>query len=224
MTRSEKPTKASPADAGQHSDIVGLPKSVLVAEDEHLVAMGLCAQLAAMGCKVIGPVGDGRAAVHACELHAPECALLDIRMPVMDGLDAAKSIWASFSIPTVLITAYSDPSYVERAQQTGVFGYILKPTTSDALRTSLAVGWARASSSVNAERRVQQLETLLTNRRLIEQAKWKLVESKKMTEPEAHTFLQTEARNHRRRLIDVACDILGVAVPGGPGTGNGAEK
>ncbi len=220
MTRPEKHLRSASKPGGERAAVSGLPKSVLVAEDEHLVATGLCAQLAALGCAVVGPVSDGRAAVHACELHAPECALLDIRMPVMDGLDAARAIWSSFSIPSVLITAYSDPSYVERAQQTGVFGYLLKPTTSDALRTSLAVGWARASSAVNAERRVQQLETLLANRRTIEQAKWRLVETRKMSEPEAHTFLQTEARNHRRRLIDVACDVLGLPVP----AGNGTEK
>jgi AmiR/NasT family two-component response regulator len=194
-----------------------LPKSVLVAEDEHLVAAGLCSQLAGLGCTVIGPVSDGRAAVHAAELHAPDFAILDIRMPVMDGLEAAQLLWQTYGIPSVVITAYSDQSYLERAQQTGVFGYVLKPATTDSLRVTVSISWARAIAAADAQKRIGQLERLLANRRIIEQAKWKLVETKKITEPEAHVFLQNEARNHRRRLIDVACDIVGVTAPGEDG-------
>lgn len=190
-----------------------LPKSVLVAEDEHLVAAGLCAHLAALGCTVVGPVADGRAALHAAEMHAPDFALLDIRMPVMDGLEAAELLWKNFGIPSALITAYGDASYIERAQQTGVFGYMLKPATADALRASLSIAWARAVGTTDAKRRIEQLERLLANRRTIEQAKWKLVESRQMSEPDAHVFLQNEARTQRRRLIDVACELLGQPAP-----------
>ncbi len=219
LMATEREKSSSTEPVGEHRLKSPLPKSVLVAEDEHLVAAGLCSQLAGLGCTVIGPVSDGRAAVHAAELHAPEFALLDIRMPVMDGLEAALSIWNSYGIPSAVITAYSDPTYIERAQQTGVYGYLLKPATADALRVSLSVAWARACAAGDANKRIGQLERLLASRRIIEQAKWKLVEARKMSEPEAHNFLQTEARNHRRRLIDVASEIVGVPVPAGIGDG-----
>jgi len=190
-----------------------LPKSVLVAEDEHLVAAGLCAHLAALGCTVVGPVADGRAALHAAETHTPDFALLDIRMPVMDGLEAAELLWKDFGIPSALITAYSDATYIGRAQQTGVFGYMLKPAAADALRASLSIAWARAVGMTDAKHRIEQLERLLANRRTIEQAKWKLVESRQMSEPDAHVYLQSEARTRRRRLIDVACELLGQPAP-----------
>lgn len=210
MASTNSPEVARPVKQAESNS---LPKTVLVAEDEHLVAAGLCAHLASLGCTVIGPVADGRAALHAAEIHAPDFALLDIRMPVMDGLEAAESLWNTYGIPSALITAYSDPSYIERARQTGVFGYTLKPATAETLRASLSIAWARAKSMADARTRIEQLERLLANRRTIEQAKWKLVESRKMSEPDAHVFLQNEARTQRRRLIDVACELLGQPAP-----------
>lgn len=184
-----------------------LPAKVLVAEDEHLVAAGLCAQLSTLGCSIVGPAADGRAALQAAELDPPDFALLDIRMPGMDGLEAAAALWNEMGIPSAVITAFADSSYVEQAQATGVFGYLLKPPTADALRVTLSIAWARACASRELSVRVGQLQTLLDNRKTIEQAKWRLVETRSMTEPQAHQWLQTEARNRRRKLIEIAAEI-----------------
>lgn len=202
-----------------------LPGRVMVAEDEHLVATGIRSQLLSLGCQVVGPVADGRSALEIAETETPDFAMLDVRMPVLDGLDAARTLWQDMGIPSVILTAYSDPRSIERAQQTGVFGYLLKPATADMLRAGLSVAWARANAARGQAKRIEQLEKLMANRRLIEQAKWKLVESRSMTEPQAHLFLQTEARNHRRRLIDVACGLLGVPVPSdGPANAGGRAE
>lgn len=193
---------------------------LLIADDEPLARARLRSLAAGIAdVDIAGEAANGKQALYlSCEL-APDIILLDIRMPVMDGLEAALSIWNSYGIPSAVITAYSDPTYIERAQQTGVYGYLLKPATADALRVSLSVAWARACAAGDANKRIGQLERLLASRRIIEQAKWKLVEARKMSEPEAHNFLQTEARNHRRRLIDVASEIVGVPVPAGIGDG-----
>ena len=196
-----------------------LPKSVLVAEDEHLISANLCAHLRALGCRVVGPAPDGTAAVEIAKSELPEMALLDIRMPRRDGLETAQILW-ELGISSVVITAYSEPQYVERAQQTGVFGYLLKPVAGDLLRVALSVAWARARQTETDGKRVRQLENLLANRRIIEQAKWKLVETRRITEPEAHSFLQAEARNQRKRLIDVAASIIGATPAGDGAAGN----
>ncbi|MBN8643698.1 MAG: response regulator [Planctomycetes bacterium] len=196
-----------------------LPKSVLVAEDEHLIATNLCSHLRALGCRPVGPARDGAAAVEVAKSELPEMALLDIRMPQRDGLETASILW-ELGIPSVIITAYSEPQYVDRAQQTGVFGYLLKPVAGDLLRVALSVAWARAQQTESDTKRVHQLENLLANRRIIEQAKWKLVETRRLTEPEAHAHLQTEARNQRKRLIDIAAAIIGTSPAGDGAAGN----
>lgn len=174
-----------------------------------LVATALCSLLNSIGCEVVGPVPDGRAAIHTAETEAPDFALLDIRMPVMDGLDAAGLLWRDMGIASAILTAFSDDGCLERARESGVFGYLLKPATADSLRVGMSIAWTRACDASHQSRRITQLETLLHNRRLIEQAKWRLVESRRLTEPQAHAYLQTEARNQRRKLVDIARDVLG---------------
>jgi response regulator NasT len=135
-------------------------------------------------------------------------ALLDIRMPGLDGISAARTLWLEHIIPSVIISAYSDDSYLQQAQDTGVFGYLLKPASTENLRVTITIAWARALEHGLQSKRIAQLENSLVHRRLIEQAKWKLVQDLGIDEPEAHSRLQKLARNHRRRLVDVANDVL----------------
>ena len=192
-----------------------MPSRVLVADDDYLVATGLGTALASLGCGVIGPVANGKQAIDAAGRDRPDVALLDIRMPECDGIDAAATLWEAHQIPSVIVTAYSDETYVRRSQETGVFGYLFKPVTADALRAALAVALSRAQAAQALHDRVAQLETTLSNRKIIEQAKWHLVETRHMTEPDAHGFLQRTSRNSRRSLVDVAREVLATA-PGGP--------
>ncbi len=184
------------------------PEHLLVADDEHLMATGLTTSLESLGYAVMGPVGDGEAAIELARAEAPDLALLDIRMPGLDGLSAAKCLWEELNIPSIIISAFSDKRYVEQAQEIGVFGYLLKPVSKENLRVTLAIAWARATSHEAQTRRIVQLEQSLGNRRIIEQAKWKLIQTRGMTEAEAHAELQKTARNNRRRLVDVAEEII----------------
>lgn len=188
------------------------PERLLIADDEHLMAMGLASSIQSLGYEVVGPVGDGKAAVELVESlpeeERPDMALLDIRMPEMDGLSAAKILWETYRMPAVIISAFGDNRYVDQAQPIGVYSYLLKPVSSENLRVTLHIAWARASSHEIQSKRIDQLEQNLANRRTIEQAKWKLTELYNLSEAEAHTKLQRLARDNRRPIVDVAGEIL----------------
>jgi response regulator NasT len=193
------------------SDTLPVLRRVLVADDEHLITTGLQASLTALRYEPVGPAADGQAALEVARAERPDLALLDIRMPVMDGLDCAAQLWNELSIPSVIISAYSSQNYVDRALTTGVYGYLLKPVSTESLRVTLSVAWARANAERMASARVVQLENNLTERRTVEAAKWKLVQSQGLSEPAAHAYLQQRARSNRRKLIEVAQEILGDA-------------
>lgn len=195
-----------------HPKLKPMPERLLIADDEHLMAMGLASSIQSLGFDVVGPVGDGRAAVDLVEnlpeAERPDMALLDIRMPEMDGLTAAKILWEAYRMPAIIISAFGDNRYVDQAQPIGVYSYLLKPVSSENLRVTLHIAWARASSHEIQTKRIDQLEQNLANRRTIEQAKWKLTELFNLSEAEAHQRLQRMARDNRRPIVDVAGDIL----------------
>jgi response regulator NasT len=135
-------------------------------------------------------------------------AVMDIRMPGMSGLECAKVLWHEMSVPCVVLSAYSDHEHVVDAQEAGVFGYLLKPLGTDALRVSLQTAWARALDDASHRKRIAELELTLASRKVVEQAKWKLIEVRGLTEPQAHRVLQKAARSDRRPLLDVAQEVL----------------
>jgi response regulator NasT len=184
------------------------PSTILVADDEHLVASGIAAHLTDLGHHVVGPASDGEEAILHCERAHPDMALLDIRMPKQDGLTAARIIYERFAIPVVILSAYSDPEYVGDASRLGVFGYLLKPVTQDQLRAAISVAWSRYVDASENQREISDLRQRLENRKLIEQAKWILVKRKGIDEPEAMRLLQRQARNNRRPLVEVAQAVL----------------
>lgn len=172
------------------------------------MASGLAASLRGMKYEVVGPVSDGESAVKACIEHPVDLALLDIRMPGMDGLEAAATIWTEHRIPSVIVSAYSDDRYLSRATRTGVFGYLLKPVSTDNLRVTIAIAWSRSLDQFETRRRVDQLEGTLAQRKVVEQAKWCLVSKLGVSEPEAHSMMQKVARDERRKIVEVASDVL----------------
>ncbi|MCZ6837232.1 MAG: response regulator [Planctomycetota bacterium] len=184
------------------------PVKILVADDEHLVASGVAANLKELGFIPIGPAADGEEAIELCRTMQPDLALLDIRMPRKDGLEAAEAIFNQMAIPVIIFSAYSDRDYVESGARAGVFGYMLKPVTQDQLRVNISVAWSRYLDFVAKNQKISSLEERLENRKIIEQAKWLLVEKKSIDEPEAMRVLQRQARNNRRTLVDVAQSLL----------------
>lgn len=199
--------QASPSRLAKPEVLPSRPKRVLVAEDEHLVAADLKIKLADLGFEVILAT-DGEQAVTAAEQQHPDLALFDIRMPKRDGLAAAAHVFGQVGVPVVILSAYAEPELVEKAQQAGVFGYLIKPVQEDQLRAAIDIAWKRYTLAVNDKAEIEGLRKRLEERRIIEQAKWKLVSSKGITEPDAMTMLQKKARSMRSPLAEVAQQVL----------------
>lgn len=207
MASSQPLTESSNKMANATEAFEGLNR-VLVAEDEHLVAINLMDSLRDLGLEVIGPVTNGKDAVDVAKEQKPDMALLDIRMPVMDGLEAAGIIFRQLEIPVVIVSAFSDSEYMEQGARIGVFGYLLKPVTIDELRVNLAVAWSRFRKHQNLTTQVEELKVALEDRKLIERAKGLLMDKLGLSENDAMRRLQKQARDSRRRLADLARAIL----------------
>ena len=201
-------TPTSKSNDAQEAALPESPTRVLVADDEHLVATGMVAALTDLGYKVIGPANDGKQAIEKARAERPDIAVLDIRMPGIDGLAAAETIYNELRIPIVMVSAYSDPEYVSSGNRIGVFGYLLKPVNRDQLRVGLEVAWSRFANHIELADEVSDLHSRLEHRKVIEQAKWIIVKRKNVEEPEAMRMLQKQARNGRRPLVEIARAVI----------------
>ena len=173
-------------------------------KSKQAFAAGLKTNLQELGFVVVALAADGEQAVELCKEHRPDLALLDIKMPNRDGLDAAKIIFRQLGVPTVILSAYSDSEYVQAANRAGVFGFLLKPISQDQLRAAITIAWGRYLDHVAVTGEVAGLKQRLEDRKVIEQAKWIIVKRKGLTEPAAMKLLQRHARNTRRTLGEVA--------------------
>jgi response regulator NasT len=201
------PPRATPATSGPAAP-TALPKRILVADDEHLIAQMLVDQLVSLGCEPIGPASTGEQAIQLARTERPDLALLDIRMPQLDGLAAARGIWVELGIPVVIISAYSEPESIAGGEDLGVFGYLIKPINAEDLRVAIAVAWRRWHAHLTQTSRIRQLEKSLDARRAVEQAKWMLVKALSIEEPEAHRRLQDHARRERAPIAAIAQKII----------------
>lgn len=184
------------------------PRRILIAEDEHLVAVELTRCVAQMGFTPVGPVGDGDAAVTLAESAHPDLALLDVNMPGRSGLSAAKELFERLLVPVIIISAYSDEEFLKSAQSAGVFAYLVKPAHDDQVRAAIALAWSRFRDLSTARSESSDLRQRLADRRVIENAKWLLVSRRGLTEPDAMKTLQKHARDSRRGLAEVAQSLL----------------
>lgn len=181
---------------------------VLVADDEHLVAAGISSSLTGLGYTVVGPVCDGLEAIELCRSNPPDLALLDVRMPNCNGLEAAAVVFRELHVPVVVLSAYSDPEYISTAAQAGVFGFLLKPANQDQIRGCIEIAWGRFQEHLRQDEEISSLKQRLEDRKTIEQAKWLVVKHKQVSEPEAMKLLQKQARNTRQPMVEVAQSIL----------------
>ena len=189
-------------------DLPESPETVLIADDELLVAQGIMAVLQSIGYEVIGPYKNGEEAVQACKETPPDMALLDIQMPVMDGMKAAHIIFHELDIPVVMLTAYSDDTYLRNSHAAGVFGFLLKPASKEQLCAGLSVAWQRFLGHITQRSQIVDLKQRLEDRKLIEKAKWIIVQRKNVGEPDAMKMLQKQSRNSRKSLASVARAVV----------------
>lgn len=192
----------------QQSQALEQPSSILIAEDEHLLAANLSRQLSELGFRVVGPAANGKVAIELAERDRPDLALLDLCMPEMDGIQAARLLYQKHRIPVVVLTAHSDDSFVNAAQDAGVFGYMLKPTEGERLRVAIRIAWGRYCDQCKLSGEVDKLERKLEERKIIERAKGLLMQKLNLSEPEAMKRLQKQARDNRRPMAELARSII----------------
>ncbi len=181
---------------------------VIIAEDEALIRLDLKEMLEEEGYSVVAEVGDGQQAVdRALELR-PDLVILDIQMPVLDGLSAAEQIVAARIAPVVILTAFSQRDLVERAREAGVMAYLVKPFQKKDLLPAIEMAASRFTELVTLEREVGDLTGRLEARKLVDRAKGRLQTDHGMTEPEAFRFLQRRSMDTRRSMRAVAQDVL----------------
>ena len=183
-------------------------RRVLIAEDEALIRLDLREMLIEEGYDVVGEVGDGEAALRLAEQLRPDLVILDIKMPIMDGLTAAENIAGSRLAPVVILTAFSQRDLVERARAAGAMAYLVKPFQKSDLVPAIEIAAARFAEMTALESEVASLADRLETRKLVERAKGALMTTYSMTEPQAFRWIQRTAMDHRMTMRDVAERIL----------------
>lgn len=181
---------------------------VLVVEDEGLVAAGVRGQLEDIGHHVVGLAKDGNEAVRLASTLQPDLIIMDIRIPGIDGIEAARAIVNREAVPIVFLTAYPDDDFVRRAGESGAMAYLLKPVNQRALGSTIQVALARFKELDALRREVVDLREALETRKLVEQAKGILMKRLQLSEAEAFRRLQHKSRSKRKSLKMVATMVL----------------
>jgi AmiR/NasT family two-component response regulator len=181
---------------------------ILIADDEPLVRLDLRKMLENMGHLIAGEAGNGAEAVDAARLSKPDVVILDIKMPVMDGIEAAETISSEGIAPVLLLTAYSQADLVERAREAGVYAYMIKPFKETDLMPSIELAMARFAQFAVLESAASTLEERLETRKTVERAKGVLIDRYGLKEQEAFRRLQMQSMNTRKSMREIAEAVL----------------
>ncbi|HYN67077.1 MAG TPA: response regulator [Ornithinibacter sp.] len=195
---SETPPPAAPSST----------KRVLVAEDEAIIRLDLAEMLAEAGYEVVGQAGDGEQAVEMALALKPDIVIMDVKMPVMDGITAAEQIGKERICPVVMLTAFSQTELVERARDAGVMAYVVKPFTAGDVTPALDIALSRWSELKALEAEVADLGDRLETRKAVDRAKGVLMAKLKITEAEAFRWIQKTAMDRRMGMREVADAVV----------------
>jgi two-component system, response regulator PdtaR len=177
---------------------------VLIAEDETIIRLDLRGLLERAGLEVCAEARDGEEAVELARVHQPDAAVLDVKMPRLDGIEAARRILAERPIPIVILTAYGHEELVSRAAEAGVFGYLVKPFREGDVLPALRTARARHEELVALRRETESLADALAARKAIERAKGLLMAKEKLTEEQAFVRLRKASQVSGRPLKVIA--------------------
>lgn len=183
-------------------------RRVLVAEDEALIRLDLVEMLKEEGYQVVGEAGDGQEAVRLAEELRPDLVILDIKMPKMDGIEAASNIAGERIAPVVILTAFSQRDLVERARDAGAMAYLVKPFAKRDLVPAVELAVSRFTEVQALEAEVADLNERLEARKTIERAKGLLMSKHNLSEPESFRWLQRTAMDRRTTMKAVAQAVL----------------
>ncbi|WP_238992364.1 ANTAR domain-containing response regulator [Jiangella ureilytica] len=192
----ETPTPAAPA------------RRVLVAEDESLIRLDLIEMLGEEGYEVVGEAADGASAVRLAEEHRPDLVVMDVKMPVLDGISAAARIVEQRIAPVLILTAFSQRDLVERAREAGAMAYLVKPFSKADLVPAIEMALSRHEEITQLENEVADLNDRLETRKLVDRAKGILQTRYGLSEPDAFRWIQKAAMDKRTSMREVARVVL----------------
>ncbi|OQY17201.1 MAG: response regulator [Anaerolineaceae bacterium 4572_32.2] len=181
---------------------------IVIADDESIIRMDLREMLSNLGYLVIGEVGDGLSAVNLSRELRPDLVIMDIKMPDMDGIEAARILTEAKIAPVLLLTAYSQRELVTRAREAGVVGYLVKPFQESDLVPAIEVALARFAEFNALEKEVGDLQEALETRKLVDRAKGILMDSQDLAEADAFRKIQKMSMNTRKPMKEVAEAII----------------
>ena len=184
------------------------PLRILIADDEAVIRLGLRSMLEDQGYRVVGEAADGDRALALVRRLRPDLVLLDIKMPGIDGLEAARALLAEPPVPVIVLTAYADREFVDRAKEAGVLAYLVKPVRESDLRPAIEVALARFREIRALHEDIGSLEEALATRKLVERAKGVLMSRHGLDEAAAFAQIQRQARSTRKTMKDIAQEIL----------------
>ena len=182
------------------------PVRILVAEDEALIRMDLVEMLQEAGYTVVAQAANGEEAIALATEHRPDLAILDVKMPILDGISAAEKI---ISIaPVLMLTAFSQRELVERARDAGVMAYVVKPFTIGDLVPAIEIAISRHTQMRSLAEEVADLHERLETRKIIDRAKGILMKALNLSEPEAFSWIQRAAMDRRLTMKEVAHAVI----------------
>jgi two-component system, response regulator PdtaR len=185
-----------------------VPVRVVIAEDEAIIRLDLKEILEEEGYEVVGETGRGDEAVELVKEHQPDIAILDIKMPGLDGLSAAREIAGERRASVLILTAFSQRDLVEQARDAGTLGYLVKPFQRTELVPAIEVALGRFKESQVLHDQVANLEEQLETRKVVDRAKGMLMDAHSLSETDAFAFLQKTAMQERRTMKAIAEQVL----------------
>ena len=181
---------------------------VLIADDDPIIRLDLKQMLENLQYEVVAEAGDGAKAVELARSEHPDICILDVKMPVMDGIEAVSVITEEEIAPTILLTAYSDKELVDRAKAAGVFAYLVKPFKPSDLPPAIEVARSRFEQNRQLGKEVSSLTEKLEARKLIDRAKGIIMDEHQVNESEAYRRIQLQSMNLRKTMREVAEAII----------------
>lgn len=189
------------------------PLRIAVADNEPDMRDYFRKVLPRLGHQVVAVAANGRELVEQCRQAQPDLVITDVKMPELDGIEAATLIYQERPVPVVLVSAYHDPELIRRAEEDHILGYLVKPIKQADLEPAIALAMRRFAQFRELQREAADLRQALDDRKVIERAKGLIMKQSKLDEPGAFRWLQQQAAASNRKLIEVARQVLAGAGP-----------
>ncbi|HZO91241.1 MAG TPA: response regulator [Chthonomonadaceae bacterium] len=183
----------------------------VIAEDEQLTRTIIRARLEKLGHTVVAEAGDGLQAIEAARLHKPDVIIMDIKMPEMDGIEAARVIMTETPCAILFLSSFNEQELVEQASETGALAYLMKPFRKEDLAPALEMAVRRFRQIQAQAQQIDELKETLETRKLIERAKGILMDRHRMSEEEAFKRIHFQARNQNKKMREIAQSIITAA-------------